>query len=334
MDNQVTCNVCSDTKNKLLMKCERCLKDSCTKCLGMKKPVFEALNSISNSHWFCDSCNDPAMSLIKHDSTIKQACERYLQSFTQRIESIEDMILHKASADDVAQLQERIQLLSDKVDQQLEKSKRLDEIEAKVNSEVVSKPPAANEEHQPGSIEAVDCLQDRINRKNNVVLFNVSETVGNTKEDAIANNKSEIKKIAEEIDVHLKDEDILSFRRIGKTNLTRIVDGEEIKVPRILLVTLSEHSKVLVMRNANKLRFSSSKYMQNIRIKHDMSKDDRQKEYELRKEAKEKQSESKNEDFLYVVRGPNWDRKIVRIRQTKPKAVEKPEETPNNPPDQ
>ena len=46
------------------------------------------------------------------------------------------------------------------------------------------------------------------------------------------------------------------------------------------------------MKNAYKLQFSSE--MKEIRIKHDMSKEDRQKEYELRQEARQKQMRDSN----------------------------------------
>ena len=128
------------------------------------------------------------------------------------------------------------------------------------------------------------------------------------------NNKAKIVNIANEIGVILKDEDILSFKRLGKFGQKRVVEDKEVPVPRLLLVTFTETAKILMMKNAYKLQFSSE--MKEVRIKHDMSKEDRQKEYELRREARQRQTDDSNQDFLYRVRGPNWDRKIVKIKKS------------------
>ena len=57
-----------------------------------------------------------------------------------------------------------------------------------------------------------------------------------------------------------------------------------------------------------------------------MSKEDRQKEYELRREARQKQMGDSSQGFLYRVRGPNWDRKIVKLRKFVSKAAKEPKE--------
>ncbi|KAH3809142.1 hypothetical protein DPMN_137505 [Dreissena polymorpha] len=53
-----------------------------------------------------------------------------------------------------------------------------------------------------------------------------------------------------------------------------------------------------------------------------MSYDERQKEKELRKEAKDKTEAEKDPNFRYLVRGPQWDRKIVRVKSFKAKGME------------
>ena len=40
--------------------------------------------------------------------------------------------------------------------------------------------------------QAIDCLQDRMARKNNVVFFGVSEAEGSTREDNMADNKPKL----------------------------------------------------------------------------------------------------------------------------------------------
>ena len=210
-------------------------------------------------------------------------------------------------------------------------TKRLEAVEQKLNSTAEARQSSsttmgtlqANEREG----QAIDCLQDRMARKNNVVFFGVSEAEGSTREDKMADNKAKIVSIASEIGVQLKDEDILSFKRLGKMGQTRMVKDEEVSLPRLLLVTLTEAAKAALMKNAYKLQFSTSE-MKEIRIKHDMSKEDRQREYELRQEARQKQMDNTDQDFLYRVRGPNWDRKIVKIRKFVSKVAKEAKEVP------
>ncbi len=286
------CCKCSDEKNKMMMQCESCCKMYCTKCLGMKKPVFDALSSISNSHWFCDGCNDPVMSLIKNDRTIKEACAKYMQSFSQRLQTVEKSITENVTAEKVEELQHRVESLTQSVEQL--KSKSTDNSGRDDDNKNV-------------------LLQDRLARKNNAIFFNIHEPEGNIKKDHIEHDKAKISSIAQEIGVSLTDTDVLAIKRLGKKGQVRNINGEDTAGPRLLLVTFTGQAKLMMMKNACKLQDSME--MKNIRIKHDMNKEDRQREYELRKEAKTKQNESTDDDFLYLVRGPMWDRKIIKIRK-------------------
>ena len=141
----------------------------------------------------------------------------------------------------------------------------------------------------------------------------VPEAEGSTREEKFENNKSKIVSIAREVGIELKDGDTLSIKRLGKMGQTRVIEEKEVPVPRILLATFTEAAKAGVMKNAYKLQSSNSE-MKKIRIKHDMNKEDRQREYELRKEAQQKQMS--DQDFLYRVRGPNWDRRIIKIKKS------------------
>ena len=145
------------------------------------------------------------------------------------------------------------------------------------------------------------------------MFLGVPEAEGSTREEKFENNKSKIVSIAREVGIELKDGDILSIKRLGKMGQTRVIEEKEVPVPRILLATFTEAAKAGVMKNAYKLQSSDSE-VKKIRIKHDMNKEDRQREYELRKEAQQKQMS--DQDFLYRVRGPNWDRRIIKIKKS------------------
>ena len=267
-----------------------------------------------NMFWYCTTCKDSAVSAVKADKVVEEKCKEFLESFEKSLR------------------EEAIKLIKTTCDKyMLTITKRLEAVEQKLNSTVEARQSSsttmgtlqANEREG----QAIDCLQDRMARKNNVVFFGVSEAEGSTREDKMADNKAKIVSIASEIGVQLKDEDILFFKRLGKMGQTRMVKDEEVSLPRLLLVTLTEAAKAALMKNAYKLQFSTSE-MKEIQIKHDMSKEDRQREYELRQEARQKQMDNTDQDFLYRVRGPNWDRKIVKIMQFVSKVAKEAKEVP------
>ena len=70
-----------------------------------------------------------------------------------------------------------------------------------------------------------------------------------------------------------------------------------------MVVALNENVKTTVMKKVHKLREVKSDYYKKIGIKHDMTQDEREKEIALKKEAKKKQEDDKNGNFLYLVRG-------------------------------
>jgi hypothetical protein len=109
--------------------------------------------------------------------------------------------------------------------------------------------------------------------------------------------------------------DIINLKRVGKKNQVRKAYDEETVVPRLMVVTLNENVKATVMKNVHKLREVKSDYYKKIGIKHDMTQDEREKEIALKKEAKKKQEDDKNGNFLYLVRGHPWERRIVKIKK-------------------
>ena len=322
-----TCKQCkkilSETADKLLI-CGKCDKWNCRTCAKLTVAEYDIITKkASKVHWFCSDCDDEAMAAVRGSQLFRD----FTDQTNRRLDIIEQS---KANCSTVEDLCKRVEALSAQVDNLTKKSasspptedmcKRVEALSAQVENLMTksasSNPTMGNkqsndtEKHE----QAIDCLQDRIARKNNVVFFGVCEAEGSTREDKLDNNKAKIVNIANEIGVILKDEDILSFKRLGKFGQKRVVEDKEVPVPRLLLVTFTETAKILMMKNAYKLQFSSE--MKEVRIKHDMSKEDRQKEYELRREARQRQTDDSNQDFLYRVRGPNWDRKIVKIKKS------------------
>ena len=66
--------------------------------------------------------------------------------------------------------------------------------------------------------------------------------------------------------------------------------------------------KMHIMKNAYKPK--SSDELKKVFIQKDLSKEDREREYQLRKDGKQKQEQLNDKNFRLLVRSPIWDRKI------------------------
>ena len=167
-------------------------------------------------------------------------------------------------------------------------------------------------------------MQARLARKDNIAFYNVQEPTGNLKADLVRQDKQSVVDICDELDVNIYEEDILYLKRVGKKHQKRKVHGEEVEVPRILIVTFKESTKVKIMKNAYKLTNSDNDYFKKVGLKHDMTKEERSKDLELKKEAKNLQeNQAEGEDFLYLVRGLPWERRIIK-RKRKGASEEEP----------
>ena len=316
--NSKSCKDCTKRLNETVDKpltCGRCEHWSCRTCAKLTLAEYDVITKkASKVHWFCMDCDEEAMAAVKASS---QLFNEYTEQVNCRLDKMEGNLTNKADGSVVVNLCKRMDALSALVEELRGKP---------VSPESTNPVTMGNQRTNEMEGQRIDDLQDRIARKNNIIFFGVSEAEGTTREDKMANNKAKIMRIANEVGMQLKEEDILSFKRLGKMGQTRVIEDEEVPVPRLLLATFTEAAKASLMKNAYKLQFSSE--MKEIRIKHDMSKEDRQKEYGLRQEARQKQMGDSNQGFLYRLRGPNWDRKIVKLRKFVSKPVKEPKETP------
>ena len=75
-----------------------------------------------------------------------------------------------------------------------------------------------------------------------------------------------------------------------------------------------EDKKASVMKNLHKLKNKGEPFSEMV-IKHDMSREDREKERLLQKEASEKTQQEQTSNFLYIVRGRPGERQITKVKK-------------------
>ena len=131
------------------------------------------------------------------------------------------------------------------------------------------------------------------------------------KDDCVRKHIEFIDNLCTDLGVEVQKDDVKNLKRIGKKGQKKTINNTETVIPRILIATLTEEAKAKIMRNAYKL--SSSERYKKIGIKHDMSKEESLRKAKLKKEAKEKQRNEASGNFIFLVRGLPWERKIVKI---------------------
>lgn len=308
-ESEWTCDKCSEvfqSDNSRILECEYCNTHRCIKCLNISITCYNSLSGRNDFPWFCEHCLAKTLTCIKEAKSIEERCNDFLQHFeekvSQKIESVEIELKQE-----IQKLRTEIQKVDDK--QEIEKLRV--EIE-KVNTSQKFDVHSESKNNDKTISEAAKEVQSRVDRKNNIVLYNLPECESNIKDDVIRHDNQMFSDLCHEISVTFQNDDIVSMRRVGKKNKGEDTENRTPK-PRPVLVSLTEQTKPKVMRNVYKLRNAKMPFSE-VSVKHDMTKEERDHEKELRTEAKRLNNENKNSNFQYVVRGMPWERQVRKIK--------------------
>jgi len=149
--------------------------------------------------------------------------------------------------------------------------------------------------------------RDRESRVNNIIIYKVPESKSSSISDRIQEDKMFCEGLLRDgIKVGYEENDIAKIIRLGKY--------ENGKVRPLLLELNNRMIKNLIMENVVKLREASEIY-KGISITHDMTKTERQLCKQLVKEAREKQEIDGQGEWVYRVRGPPGQLKIVQYKK-------------------
>ena len=163
---------------------------------------------------------------------------------------------------------------------------------------------------QKGVKEANDTfveMEDRERRRNNIIIYNAKESNSETSKERMNFDKDMCADLLNSVlKVGYEEGDIKKIIRLGLRESGR-------KRP-MLIEFAANTTKNLVMENANKLRNAKDDFV-GVSISHDMTKKERQICRELAKEAKEKQLKDDSGDWVYRVRGPPGQMKVMKLRK-------------------
>lgn len=95
--------------------------------------------------------------------------------------------------------------------------------------------------------QATQEVQSRVNRRNNILIFNVPESESNLKEQVEKEDTKMFNDMCDCIEAGVHETDIVNIKRIGKKNQTRVKGEREDNISSIALLTLTEICKRRVM---------------------------------------------------------------------------------------
>ena len=185
-----------------------------------------------------------------------------------------------------------------------------------VKSLIESSKAEKNETEVRGNSEEKESLEEykeSMARRSNIVVFKAVESKDEEPERRKRDDMEFVRDLCD-----IMEADYSSVKNV--TRLGRRAKEEDNPTQRPMRIIFEdEKSKGLFMGNLRNLRVADEKY-KCLSIVHDMTQKERQLSKEKWEEAKEKNKDSESGDFKYIVKGPPWERRVVRVKKDKRKA--------------
>lgn len=275
------CNtVCTDDKSEIL-ECEYCDNHFCRKCLTLSVTEYKLLTKRSDLHWYCPPCEEKAMKNLKIEREVESRCKEYFAKIEARLDKIEMNLDKKA---DVTQVKEMIE----------EKEKKNAAEGGMENTENID--------------EKIHEFRESTARKLNIIIHNAPESEASEAETRKADDTKLLEEICTTIDT--SSSNIRDMIRLGKKNK----ESDVAKKDRPMKVSFSDETgKSHFMKNLKKLA-TADEQLKKISVVHDMTVKERQLNKELVNEAKNLNAKNELDNIKYIVTGPPWERKVVKIK--------------------
>ena len=179
-----------------------------------------------------------------------------------------------------------------------------------IDESIVGKLKEGNENIAQSS-EDIKEFRESEARRNNIIVFKAKEPESLLAEDGKREDLEFVSEMCEIMKTNPKS--VKSITRLGKINKEKTVTAG----PRPMKIVFDDaKSKTIFMSNLRNLSTAEAKY-KGVSVVHDMTMKERQLNKEQIRMAKEKNDGNESGDFIYLVRGPPWDRKIVSVKVKK-----------------
>ena len=156
---------------------------------------------------------------------------------------------------------------------------------------------------------------DREERKQNIILYNVPERTEGTHTERQQKEKEFVEELLATIGTTTEPKEVARLGRYKKPE-----EGQEVKNRPIRVVLDSHEIQEEIMKNTPRLKDAQDPF-KSVYLAYDMSIEERQTQREMVSIAKDKTANDPN--FDYKIRGPPW--KMIEVKYKK-------KESKNNPP--
>jgi len=223
------------------------------------------------------------MKNIKIEKEIEDRCKEFFSKYENRLEALESEVRKKVDMSTVKDM---------------------------IDESIVGKLKEGNENIAQSS-EDIKEFRESEARRNNIIVFKAKEPESLLAEDGKREDLEFVSEMCEIMKTNPKS--VKSITRLGKINKEKTVTAG----PRPMKIVFDDaKSKTIFMSNLRNLSTAEAKY-KGVSVVHDMTMKERQLNKEQIRMAKEKNDGNESGDFIYLVRGPPWDRKIVSVKVKK-----------------
>lgn len=277
------CASCYKQHDSKILECERCHLQHCSKCVKKTKAEYEVMLKL-DCMWFCMRCRATVKKIVCQDFKIEERFKELTAAFEDRIAALEESM---KTLNDDTRVRKIVQ----------EESHHIREI---------------TKENVPKSKEVLTEINQRKARENNIIIFNIKECESDEPEVRKQEDKIFVDALCNIMDTD--KEHVVTILRLGKRIEDEGEDGR-IKTRPLKVVFMDLHTKAMFMGNLRNLAKETRADIKKISVTHDMTQDERKVRKEKVTEAKSRNEKNQSGDFKYVVRGPPWDNRIVKVKK-------------------
>ena len=290
-DDRWMCQICETNTgdpNVKMLECQRCRDHFCIKCIKKSETEYNIIAQ-SDLMWFCIACRERVERNIQIDIDIETRCKEIMENYESRISKLEADIITKC---DEGQVRE-------KVSDELKRSGSVDNRHGATNDE---------DDNPVSTTDIISEIEQRKAREKNFVIHGSEEMISVKTEDRVNYDRNIAENVLKICKVDFTQQDIVKVTRIGK------FDKEKRKRPLVVTLNTTDQKRSL-MKNLKLLK-DTEHSLGEYRVSNDLTRAERENETRLYKEAKQLEEQESGE-FRFKVRGPPWNRRIVKVPKEK-----------------
>ncbi len=334
-----TCKICDNKffdEDSHVLECERCSDKYCRECLGIKASEYKFLTKRRDVHWFCDEC-DPiakkswaqektrANDSHMHDQMCKQL-EDMKKDLVQKIESLETKLESKTNERRVVEIVQK-HLKNGEVTRRVVSTESLKTCSSQLPEErkaqsgkdthtnaMFTEPknyaqaakvnlPRAETSQNSKKRELRTVIRSD-DRERNIIIHRAPESDAENMQARREDDNFFVMTLCDVLEV-----DDISIERVFRLGPPRADQNRPLKV-----IFESVDDKADLMSNLYKLR-SAEDVFRGLSITNDLTQSEREENKILVQRAKEMTESETSGEFVFRVRGPPWDRHIVKLKK-------------------